>query len=162
MKLDRDFQRELLFKFSDCYPDFYILDDQTKWALEYRKKYIATAIYLEEHGLIESNIRRTMGGEYSIGHPKLTAKGNDFIEDDGGLSAILGVVTVRIHDGTIKELIEMKIMQSDLSYSDKQKLTSQLRSLPAETIKHLVMKLVDMGLESAPSAISLISKYLGL
>lgn len=84
----------------------------------------------------------------------------DFLADDGGLSAILGVVTIKLHDDTIKALIEGRILQSDLPEPEKKRFLAQLRELPAETTKHLVLKLVDLGLDKAPTAIETIGTFL--
>ena len=45
--------------------------------------------------------------------------GIDFLTDDGGLSAILGVVTVKLHSDTIQALIAAKIDQAEISDSEK-------------------------------------------
>ncbi len=50
--------------------------------------------YLEEHGLCESGVMIGADGHIAYGQSTITAAGLDFLEDDGGLSAILGVVTV--------------------------------------------------------------------
>ena len=84
----------------------------------------------------------------------------DFLADDGGLSAILGVVTIKLHDDTIKSLIESKILESDLPEPEKKRFLDHLRELPGEATKHLVLKLVDLGLEKAPTAIEVIGKVL--
>lgn len=76
------------------------------------------------------------------------------------MGAILGVVTIRLHDDTIKELIQAKILRSDLPETEKKRYLDQLRELPAETTKHLVLKLVDLGLEKGPEAIATIGTYL--
>ena len=83
----------------------------------------------------------------------------DFLADDGGLSAILGVVTVKLHEDTLKELIGQRIAESDLPASEKSRLVDQLKSLPGYTIKHLTLKLVDAGLESWPIAVQAIEHF---
>ena len=42
--------------------------------------------------------------------------------DDGGLSAILGVVTVKLHSDTIQALLNTKIDQADIPPEEKSKL----------------------------------------
>ena len=64
--------------------------------------------------------------------PKITEKGLDFLKDDGGLTAILGIVTVRFEADTIRTILQIKVNQSDLSPADKQKLHGVLQELPAE------------------------------
>ncbi len=36
---------------------------------------------------------------------RITAKSIDLLEDDGGVSAILGVVTAKLHEDTIRNLV---------------------------------------------------------
>ncbi|HEX7908277.1 MAG TPA: hypothetical protein VF534_09345 [Paraburkholderia sp.] len=83
----------------------------------------------------------------------------DFLADDGGLSAILGVVTVRLHEETLKELIGTQIAESDLPDPEKIRLLDQLKSLPAEAIKHLSLKLIDAGLSHWSSALPVIEQF---
>jgi hypothetical protein len=122
---------------------------------------VRNLVYLEAHGLVRLVKAQLNSGAYSVGLATATEKGMDFLEEDGGLSAILGVVTVKLHDDTIKDLLALKIQESDLPPAEKQRWIDQLRELPAETTKHVVLKLVDLGLEKAPDALNAIGKLLG-
>lgn len=155
MKLDRELQLELLKKLADSYPE---TTDIQRWESKFPGANINLA-YLGEHGLCELRTIPALGGNHPF-TARITAKGMDFLADDGGLSAILGVVTIRLHDDTIKLLIETKILQSDLPEPEKKRFLDQLRELPAETTKHLVMKLVDLGLEKGPQTIDTIGRFL--
>ncbi|MCK3658536.1 hypothetical protein A4G18_07380 [Pasteurellaceae bacterium Pebbles2] len=84
--------------------------------------------YLAEHNLIEPK-----SDSY-----KITAKGIDFITNDGGLSQILNVTTVRLSPDTL-ELLVNAINQSSLNPTDKQKLLAQLKELPVESIKQILI-----------------------
>ena len=97
-------------------------------------------IYLSSHGLLEQK-----GSSYRITH-----KGIDFIEDDGGLSAILNVSTVKLHPSTL-DLITSAIDASSLNPSDKQKMIDQLKSLPADSIKQILTELVNKGVGYLPA-----------
>lgn len=44
----------------------------------------------------------------------------------------------------------------------KHKALDALRELPAESIKHLYLKVLDLGWDQAPGAIAAIGKLLGL
>lgn len=161
MKLDRQLQNKILNHLAKFYPGRDI-QKQLKHAItKEEEEYVAAnLIYLEEHGLVESGIKQMMSGEFTYFGGKMTAKGMDFIADDGGLSAIFGVVTIKFHEDTLLALVASRIDQSDLAPEEKKKWTDQLRSLPADAIKHLVMKLVDQGLEHAPNVLQLIQKFL--
>ena len=166
MILDRELQLELLNKIAECYP-FAWVDFEKKSDSE---DYIKTAInlnYLKGHGLLSedaTSLRPSTqgngGGAVFILKPKITEKGLDFLKDDGGLTAILGVVTVRFEADTIRTILQLKVDQSDLSPADKKKLHDVLQELPAESIKHLTTKIVDTGWDGLGSLMSLIQSSL--
>lgn len=132
--LDRNLQREILKELNNIYPDSktyeYWIDAaiaQVVGVIEtvgeaelYIAKRSANLRYLAEHGLVvcnDKNLSATV---------KITAKGIDFLTDDGGLSAILGVVTVKLHSDTIQALIAAKIDQAEISDSEKSWLKKEL------------------------------------
>lgn len=166
MKLNREVQRKILERLQEEYPR-HVLNTQGTTPDFFHHTFrdcahsevAANIKYLHEHGLVEWH---PWSGQGSQEYARITAKGMDFLADDGGLSAILGVVTIKLHDDTLKSLIEAKIVESDLPQSDKRRWLDQLRSLPAETTKHLAMKLVDLGLANVPVAIAAIGPFLRL
>lgn len=120
----------------------------------------ANILYLEEHGLLVSGlVYRGARFELSRSGMRITAKGLDFLEDDGGLSAVLNCVTVRVHDDTIARL-ESFLAQAPLPEAEKNHLRRRLQELPFDAIKHLLCKLLDLGLEQAPAALQLLQKLL--
>ncbi|MDQ9172450.1 hypothetical protein Q8A64_18775 [Oxalobacteraceae bacterium R-40] len=161
MKISRSLQRALLEQLAIRYParhnDLFKNGDE-----ERENQVVANLLYLEEHGLIESGLRQGLSGEYMYSGAKITARGIDFLEDDGGLSAILGMVTVRFDDATLKAVIAQRIEQSTLSDPEKKRWIDALRTLPADATKHLTMKLLESGLDHAPGAVTAIGKFLGL
>ena len=56
-----------------------------------------------------------------------TGNGMDFLADDGGLSAVLDAVTVKLHENTLKKLIANRISESDLPASEKSQLLDQIK-----------------------------------
>lgn len=160
MKLDRQYQRELLTKLAEAYPQRCNVDQLLAQASDEEKsRYATNMTYLEEHGLVISGITENFSG-LRLDNPSITAAGMDFIADDGGLTAVLNTVTIKLHDETLRELIGRKIEAAPLSPADKKKWTAQLRALPADAIKHLTMKLLDKGLEHAPDALQTIGSFL--
>lgn len=115
--------------------------------------------YLEGHGLLDVQGPRYLEKLRHQVSIRATSRAIDFLANDGGLSAILGVVTIKLHDDTIKALIESKILASDLPPPDKQRYLAQLRSLPADATRHVVMKLLDLGLDKSPDAMSWLGKW---
>lgn len=158
MLLDRSMQLKVLKHYADIYPG----ESCEKWSAfgDHEHAVAANLFYLQEHGLVK--IRGQLASEGSLIYQggRITAKGIDFLADDGGLSAILGVVTIKLHDDTIKALVEQRILASNLPEPEKKRLIDRLRDLSAETTKHLVLKLVDLGLEKSQDAIALILKLL--
>lgn len=156
MKLDRDYQLQLLEMLSSAYPNQFdhrsfcnSMDADTK------QKYIANMRYLEEHGLVESGIFRSQ-----INHPRITAKGMDFIAQDGGLTAILGLVTIRLDDATLRAIFETALQKGQSADDDKRGMIARLQSLPSDAIKHLTMLILGKGLEQLPDAVSIIESYI--
>jgi hypothetical protein len=164
MKLDRDLQRAILQRLADVYPGLATTLIPELNTLADEETLIGNMLYLEEHDLIVSGISRYLEGRAMINSSKLkiTARGLDFLADDGGLSATRGVVTIKLHDDTLKSLIESKILASDLPQPDKNRWIDQLRTLPVDATKHLTLKLLDLGLSNAPAALAAIGGALGL
>ena len=158
--LDRHFQLELLQRLAQYYPHSHV----GRWQEldEDEAKVKVNLFYLQEHGLIEAQakVERRFGGGFAYGSSAITKKGLVFLAEDGGLSAIFGVQVIKLHDDTIRELIANRIIQSELPPPDKKKLLDGLRELPAESIKHLTMKLIDFGLDKGPDAVQWLSKFL--
>lgn len=158
MKLDRGLQLRMLEMTDGAHPHS-ATGAQLRTLEPDLLKLASNARYLHEHGLIEATMP---GGNGSVGlaAARITARGQDFLASDGGLSAILGTVTIKLHEDTLRDLIERGVLQSNLPQAEKTGLLQTLRGLPADSIKHLTMKLLDLGLENSPKAIPLIQNWL--
>lgn len=161
MVLDRAYQLELLKMMAESYPHRFdsggICRGMDKAA---EKKYIANICYLAGHGLIACETSLTIKGHLSIGTPKITEKGLDFLADDGGLTAILGVTTIRFEADQLREILESKIIHAPIPSASKTEILATLRGLPAEAIKSLTKKLLDEGLAALPDAARIIQTHL--
>jgi hypothetical protein len=147
MKLDRALQLELLKELAEAYPAQANVQQHAKDNPEVTPN----MHYLYGHGLIDGDISSAVASTSKhFLYARITVNGLDLLAEDGGLSAILGVLTVKLHDDTIKSMVEARISRSDLSPEDKQGWIDQLRDLRGESIKYLTMKLLDAGLESWP------------
>lgn len=158
MKLDRELQLEILRRLEAIYPM-----QADNMHLLFHEPGLASANihYLSEHGLVDAKFSSCIGS--GIPEPFLTKinhRGMDFLADDGGLGSILGVVTIKLHEETIKGLIEAKIAASDLAEEEKTSIRSVIRGLPAEATKRLTEKLLDLGMESLPAAGPLLRTFL--
>lgn len=166
--LDRNLQHEILKELNNIYPDSktyeYWIDAtiaQVTGVIEtvgeaelYIAKRSANLRYLAEHGLVvcnDKNLSATV---------KITAKGIDFLSDDGGLSAILGVVTVKLHSDTIQALIAAKIDQAEISDSEKSWLKKELGKIKDTALSTLT----ENAINAIPAAtlITLLKKFVGL
>jgi hypothetical protein len=161
MKLDREAHRKMLMDAAEAFPQRVSWDDGEFEGLS-DADVAGNLIYLEQHGLIEAGISMGLDGHFSIFGSKITAKGLDFIQDDGGYSAILGTVTIKIHEESLKELIALRISEAHLESADKKKWTDALRALPADSIKHLSMKLIDIGMTHGQDGMHWLGRYLGM
>ena len=114
--------------------------------------------YLEGHQLIELR-------DWTIGNPipsaRITSKGLDFLENDGGLSAILNTVTVKFDTENLRSIIESGIIKSSLPDEQKNSLKSKLKELPASALEKLTSKMLDEFLSDPTKAIKLIANAVG-
>jgi len=154
--LDRNFQRNILELAAASYPMPAALaplnaDDR---ALR------VNVAYLDEHGLIQGTYPNNLGRRVAPNGALITARGIDFLANDGGLSAVLGVLVVKLHEDTLKHLVATKIQDSELPETDKQRFIDQLRELPGEATKHLTLKLIDAGLENWNKALPILQTLL--
>ena len=86
----------------------------------------------------------------------ITWRGIDFLEDDGGVSAILNKVVVKFDEEDLTKILTMKLAQSDLSPEDKKSVMKTIKSLPAEGIMTVYTHLLTQGLKSLPDVPQLI------
>lgn len=166
MKINRELQCFILCLLKKSYPvsrtDIAVFKEFEAFSENIdRVDVIGNLIYLEEHELIISGLIPNGSGGYQFSRDgmRITCKGIDFLEEDGGLSAILNCVTVRIHDETLAR-VEKFLAQSHLPEPQKKHYIARLRELPYDATKHLVCKLLDLALGRTPDALQLIQKLL--
>lgn len=167
--LDRTRQREVLEHLASVYPrEAYpkdIIAALSRPTSADNPIFLANITYLDELGLLKASFASfaTLYASYgALTSAKITARGLDFLQDDGGMSAILGVVTVKLHDDTIKALLVQQISASDGDDSAKAKVIEAIRSLPAEATKSIANRLIEHGLSTAPRALAGLQTLLGL
>ncbi len=147
-KFDRELQRYILSICIEAYPAY------TKWGnfssdiMQHDEVMLsANIIYLAEHGLITIR-QQTSDDPYTFfENMRATCKGVDFMQNDGGLGAILNVKTIKLHRETIVVLEDL-IAISNMSEGDKEKAKSTLSELSAEALKTLVQTVTTAGLTS--------------
>lgn len=72
---------------------------------------------------------------------------------DGGLSAILNVQTIKLHEETIRDLLNTAITASNLSEAEKTSVKGVLAQMSIEGLKSLTTKLLDKGISNLPALI---------
>jgi hypothetical protein len=148
----REYQRDILRQLSDLYPAH--ADVSRLLKTDEKGLLTKTLFYLREHGLVRFDATSLMSGEYMIGAVQITAKGVDFISDDGGLSSILGVVTIKLHQDTIKDLLIQKVLESEGDETVKGQLVEKVKSLPSAVLEQLSQVAVQKGIEAVPNIIT--------
>jgi hypothetical protein len=156
MKVDRELHKDLLKRAAEIYPMRCMYQSN----LHSEGDFFGNLLYLEEHGLVEAGVKQSLDNHFGFYGFKATAKGLDFLADDGGLSAILGVVTVKLHDDTVRSLLVERIEASDAEPTVKNELVKQVRAIPAEALKTLTTRALEAGLRSLPNAIPLLHTWL--
>jgi hypothetical protein len=154
MQLDRSKQLAMLQALAAVYPR-YTGDLGVDLVTENE---LANLWYLKEQGLVEGGLDMSISQSFIFQETKITAKGLDFLADDGGMSAILGTITVRLHADTIKDLLLARIDASNASPEKKSWIRKQLDLASTETIKKIVGSVVDEGIKRAPDLIQLVER----
>jgi len=155
--LDRALQRELLLAMRAEWPRPVEYHPQSR-----TEELVANVFYLDAHGLCTATKVQPLAAPWWVISAAITARGLDFLEDDGGLSAILGVVTVRLHADTIRDLIAAKIETMPISAGEKSALRRHLAALSETGLRAATTDLVTTGLDHLPDATQWLGRLLGL
>lgn len=153
--LNRDLQERLLKHLQGCYPHKGF-SQQIATSLECDHGALCfNASYLLEHELLAGRVRYTSDGNAIAMTSQLaiTAKGLDFLEDDGGLTAILGTQIVRIDANSIRDIILNQIDSADIPENEKSGIRKGLAGLTKTGLEEAVRQLVQKGLAHSPDAI---------
>lgn len=159
--LDRGAQLSILNKLAADYPADSDID--ATFGSQHDNQLKVNLSYLYEHGLIECILYSTKDDPYPLPEfAKITAAGLDFLADDGGLSAILGVVTVRFDDQTLKALLVARIEKEGGDSGVKAKMIAVVQSMPADALKAVSEKAIAYGLTAAPTGLKALGNFLGI
>lgn len=160
MKLNREHQNEILNVLAKNYPKGCGREELLA-RCNAGQDLLANIVYLKEHGLVDAKIANSLSGPSELLYCNITARGLDFLADDGGLTAILGVVTIRLEADTIRTLMANKIQESDLTTHEKNRLLEGLKDLPNEAMKQLTQHIVNEGVQRAPGIIQWLGTLIG-
>lgn len=147
-KFDRRLQKELLQILVNLYPNRMTSEEYKGVTNLFAddNALISNLLYLEGHDLIESGLRAGVNN-YSINTAglKITVKGIDFMQKDGGLSAILNVQTIKFHRDAVVVLEDL-VALSGMNDADKEKANSKISELTTESLKTVVQTITTAGL----------------
>lgn len=160
---ERQQQQELLVILNEAYPApvfppalKQVFTDITDHQLA------ALAAHLDELGYVEAGIHISSDGKgrARLVRAKITARGRDYLKEDGGLTAERDTLTVRIHASSIREILTAQIERSEIESSAKEKLIAQVKSLPVKALEEAVNKLAQEGLNRLPNAIDWLQRLI--
>jgi hypothetical protein len=116
--------------------------------------------YLVEHGLCSATkASATFRNGVCFLGAKITAAGLDFLQDDGGLTAVLNIVTVKLHADTIKDLLKTEIEKTTLPNNEKSALRQQIEALPETALQTASTTLIQTGILHMPNFVQWISSF---
>jgi hypothetical protein len=157
--LNRTLQLDVLRRLAETYPDP-VAPQQLE--LDHMAPEVNFNLrYLAEHDLIDAQVTKYLEGPAFVHALRITAKGLDFLQEDGGIGAMLSVVTVRLEAETLRALIEARLDQSPLPAEEKSKLKQWLQTASGEALKEATQRLVQAALDQVPDALQLLRIPLG-
>ncbi len=163
MQIDRELQQKVLILLKERYPENVTDEDFEKMLslAEFDQKHlIGNMRYLEESGHIKLGMTdETDIYSVNISAISITNDGIDFLEADGGLSAIKNTFIPHIHRLWLENLLATS-EDSQKTSAEKHLISSQLQRLPGVAIEHLTKKLMDLGLSHTADGFQLIRSVL--
>lgn len=156
--LDRQLQRTLLERMAEVYPLSWDMEGVLGQVDELILQ--ANLAYLAEHGLITDALLIGVDRSVSFTAPTITAHGMDFLADDGGLTAILGVVTIKIDDETVRKLLDRHIDALPGSPDEKSMLRRTLDGVLPTAGKVVLERLIGLGVNQLPRTVDAVHAWL--
>lgn len=157
MLISRPLQRLLLETLAGYFP-YTRSEEQLRFPQYSESELMANLYYLKQHQLVSFTCDRL--GEFDKGRLRIrsqieiTHKGIDFMLADGGLSAILNLQTVRLHEDTLRPMLEALVRANNgLDEPEKNMLLEKLAEAPAELLKNTAQSGLQLLLQSLTNAI---------
>ncbi|HGJ5882632.1 hypothetical protein [Arsenophonus sp.] len=155
---DRKLQLELLELAVDSFPESIDVSKIPEHINALKKndtmQLVKNIVYLQKENLLEScGVERVYSGwMIFLSDIKATEKAINLLSEEGSISASLKIVTVKIHDeslAVIREFIHHNVNDPE----EKKRFLQQIKQLPADATKHIVLELLGKGLGQIPNAI---------
>ncbi|NDL70524.1 hypothetical protein [Vreelandella alkaliphila] len=121
--------------------------------------------YLHESGFVEiervhkvgvvpmypGSMSRPIKTQPKRGKAKIIKAGMDYLREDGGLTAELNILTIRLHPDTISDIRELLTARIDASNAicedDKPEAKDWIGNLKDEGVKQLTTRLISLGID---------------
>ena len=93
---------------------------------------------------------------------RITSKGIDFLEDDGGLSAILNIVTVKFDADNIRGLVKAGLLKANVPEEKQGALKKAIQEAPGTVLQTAVSTIVGQGMSSPVETAKIVAKLFGV
>ena len=152
MKLDRPLQLQMLQALKESYPAHRPHFSQQ---FDSNPDFIPNLRYLHGHGLLTGIEVKTLSA-HNLQNVKITEAGLDFLEDDGGIGAILRTVTVKLDADQLRQILSTKVQTLSIPEEKKASALDTIRKLPAEILNSLAIRFVEKGIEQFPNLLEVL------
>ena len=152
MKLDRLLQLQMLQALKESYPAHRPHFSQQ---FDSNPDFIPNLRYLYGHGLLTGIEVKTLSA-HNLQNVKITEAGLDFLEDDGGIGAILRTVTVKLDADQLRQILSTKVQTLSISEEKKVSALDTIRKLPTEILNKLAIRFFEKGIEQIPNLLEVL------
>jgi hypothetical protein len=156
-KLDREYQLRILQAAADVYPQQLLVHGELLGRSGAEIE--INCAYLEEHKFVELSWVGSPNSGRVVVSVAATAAGIDYLKNDGGVKAILNVLTVRLETDTVKEIFIERARSANGDRTAKDPLVEQIKMLSAERLKEMTKTALSAGLTSLPNSLSLVETW---
>jgi len=147
MNLNRPLQLRMLRTLKESYPAHSANFNQR---FESDPDFIPNLHYLKGHGLVTGVEVKTHTSSGQLLNVRITEPGLDFLEEDGGIGAILRTVTVRLDAEQLRQILAAKVQALSIPEEKKASALEKIRNLPTEILNNLIMRVIDKGIDRSP------------
>lgn len=169
--LDRALQRTILERLNSVFPEKRVIaavaqavfneESASNIIKEDISKLRYNLAYLAGHGLVDE-YDKNKRGHLIESHYSISSAGIDFLEDDGGLSAILNVVTVKFDADNLRSLIEQGLYKADLPEEKRSSIREAVRNMPSSALQSVTSKLIEKAMDDPMGALKIVAATLGM
>jgi hypothetical protein len=175
--VDRHVQLVLLTNLRESYPAFVplksffhnVVDALPSEAFdkneEFEQSFLFNLNYLVGHKLVtrpEPIYSRYFDHTETPNAYRITSKGIDFLEDDGGLSAILNTVTVKFDVENVRSLVEAGLLRTNVPEEKQGALRKAIKEAPGTVLQTAVSKMVEKGMSDPVGTAKAVAGLFGI